>query len=466
MITRRRFLAGLGGAALTLGGAALWFARSRPAPVMPPADQIAADVRSELLRAWRAYERLAWGHDELKPLSGGHQEFFNRGHPVGLTIAEALDTLYVMGLDAELDASVRWIETQLELDIDAPVQVFETVIRMLGGLLAGHLATQNRTLLAKARELADRLLPAFTTSPTGMPYRFVNLHSGAVSTPANYVAEVGTNLAEFGILSRLVGDDRYLKVAKQAARAVYDRRSTLDLLGTTIDVETGGWLDAVSVGPQPPVDSYYEYLYDGYRLFGDADLLAWFTTLTAGLQRRQWDEVAGRGWYRQVQFQSGTQLNTYESSLAAFWAGSLGEAGMRKEADQVLEAFRSVLDRYGLLPEQFDYSDMSIRDPGHQLRPEYADSCLALFITSGGSDLYRRRAYQLYQAMKSYCRVPNGYTIIDDITARPMSLGDLTPAYWFAENMKYFYLLFAESPRFDYKHNYLSTEGKILVGLR
>ena len=433
---------------------------------MPHPADVAADIRAEYLRAWQAYKRLAWGHDEMKPVSGSHQEFFAPGHPVGLTIVEALDTLYLMALDDELDLSVRWIETNLDLDIDAPFQVFETIIRMLGGLLAGHLATKNDMLLAKAKELADRLLPAFTRSPTGMPYRFVNLHSGAVSVPANFVAEVGTNLSELGTLARLTGDSRYYQIAKRAAQAVYERRSALDLIATTIDVETGRWRSTVSVGPQPPVDSYYEYLLDGYHVFGDRDLLAWFQTLTAALQKRQWDTQGGRKWYQQVEFQTGTLVSNRESELASFWAGSLAEAGMRKEADDFLDSFRSVLDRYGLFPEEWDYTDMSIVDPSYQLRPEYADSCLALFIVSGGSELYRQRAYQLYQAMKAHCRVENGYTIATDITARPMTLGDLTPAYWFSENMKYFYLLFSNTPRFDYQHNCLSTEGKVLVGLR
>jgi mannosyl-oligosaccharide alpha-1,2-mannosidase len=379
---------------------------------------------------------------------------------------ESLDTLYVMGLDDELAQATRWVETSLELDIDADFQVFEAVIRMVGGLLAGHLATRSSIMLDRARELADRLLPAFTRSPTGMPYRFVNLHTGAVRTPANFVAEIGTNLVEFGALSKLVGDDRYLRVAKAAAKGVFDRRSALDLIGTTIDVETGAWLDHVSAGPQPPADSYYEYLQDGSRFLGDPDLALWFQTLSSAMQRLQWDESGGRGWYRRVQLETGTEVDTHESELAAFWAGNLAEAGMRKEAGELLDSFTAVLDRYGIFPEEFDYADLSIRDPAHQLRPEFADACLAMFIASGGDEAYRARAYRLYEAMKAYCRVPNGYTIVDDITTRPMTHGDLTPAYWFAENMKYFYLLFAASPRFDYANNYLSTEGKILAGLR
>lgn len=464
-ISRRRFIVGL--AAAAVAGAAIWLGRrAAPLPRMPSPATIAADVRAEYLRAWQAYRRLAWGHDELKPVSGSYQEFFAPGHPVGLTIVEALDTLYVMALDDELAIGVRWVEENLNLDIDARFQVFETIIRMLGGLLAGHLATNNAKLLAKAKELADRLLPAFTKSPTGMPYRYVNLHSGAVSEPANFVAEVGTNLSELGTLSRLTGDDRYLRIAKRAAQAVYERRSALDLIATTINVETGKWLSTVSAGPQPPVDSYYEYLLDGYHLFGDPDLLVWFQTLTTALQKRQWDAEGGHEWYRRVQFQTGTLVDNHESELAAFWAGNLAEAGMKKEADQFLDSFTAVLDRYGIFPEEWDYTDLSIVDGGYQLRPEYADSCLALFIASGGSELYRQRAFQLYQAMKANCRVENGYTILTDITTRPMTRGDLTPGYWFSENMKYFYLLFSNTPRFDYQHNYLTTEGKVLQGLK
>src|SRR5256885_2771511 len=103
---------------------------------------------------------------------------------------------------------------------------------------------------------------------------------------------------------------------------------------------------------------------------------------------------------------------------------------MHAEAERYLDSFQYVLDRFGLFPEQWDYKDMSVLDPGHQLRPEYADSCLAMFITSGGAEEYRRRAYQLYVAMKANCRVANGYTVVTDVTARPMALGDLTPAYW------------------------------------
>jgi mannosyl-oligosaccharide alpha-1,2-mannosidase len=47
-----------------------------------------------------------------------------------------------------------------------------------------------------------------------------------------------------------------------------------------------------------------------------------------------------------------------------------------------------------------------------------------------------------------------------------MKLGDLFSAYSFAENFKYLYLMFADAPRFDGDRHSLSTEGKVLRGLR
>ena len=58
-------------------------------------------------------------------------------------------------------------------------------------------------------------------------------------------------------------------------------------------------------------------------------------------------------------------------------------------------------------------------------------------------DFYKRTAYQYFTGMRDNLRVAGGYTIAGDVTTSPMTLGDYTPAYWFAENQKYLYLTFA-----------------------
>ncbi|KWW98691.1 hypothetical protein LI90_319 [Carbonactinospora thermoautotrophica] len=460
LISRRGLLG-----ALTAAGALTSTCLAGPAAASPrPADRAIADeVRGEFLHAWNAYRRLAWGHDELLPLTGSYREFFAAGHPVGLTIVESLDTLYLMELDEELDRAVRWCENNLDFDIEARFQVFETVIRMVGGLLSGYHATGSRTLLDLARDLADRLLPAFD-SPTGAPYRFVNLRTGEPSGPDNFLAEIGTNIAEFGELTRLTGDPKYYQASKQAYQAVVDRRSRLDLLGAAFDVETGAWQDTTAT-LDPPVDSFFEYLWDGWRLFGDQDLLAWYRTLSEAIFRYQRETYGGHLWFKRVDYATGKSRGRVQSELTSFYAGLLAESGYPRLGARYHDSWTAVARRYPILPELVDYTTFAALNKGNELRPEYVDAAFHLWLKTG-EEVYRDRAYDYFLRVKRHQRVANGYTIARDVTTTPVTLGNLTSAYWFSENMKYYYLMFADSPRFDYQDNYLTTEGNVLRGIR
>ncbi|MFE2543299.1 glycoside hydrolase family 47 protein [Actinacidiphila glaucinigra] len=458
---------GLLGAAARLAPLAAVPTVSLPGSAAAATDPYAALARAsvtEFRSAWDAYRRLAWGRDELRPLTGAGSDFFIPGSTLGLTIVEALDTLYLMELDEELDAGVQWVRDDLVLGQDAPVQVFETIIRLVGGLLSGHLATKDTVLLDRARELADRLLPAFTRSPTGAPYRYVNLATGAVSGKENHLAEIGTCITEFGELSRLTGDRKYYDAAKKALHAVYERRSRLNLLGTGMNVETGAWTGTTAT-LDPPVDSFYEYLWDGWELYRDEDLRTWYSTLTAAVLEHLTERRSGRLWFRQADMRTGAATGHAQSELTAFYAGLLAQSGRVAEGEAYHASWAAALRSFRLPPESLDYHGMRALDPSYPLRPEYVDSCLFLWLTTG-KELYRRRAAEMFRRQKQYCKVVNGYTVVRDVTARPMKLGDLTPAYWFSENAKYYYLLFARARRFDYRSNYLTTEGNVLRGLR
>lgn len=53
----------------------------------------------------------------------------------------------------------------------------------------------------------------------------------------------GSLILEMGALSRLTGDPRYEAVALRAVRKLWSMRSSLNLLGTTLDVATGEWIE-------------------------------------------------------------------------------------------------------------------------------------------------------------------------------------------------------------------------------
>ena len=450
------------------GLAALPLAASMPSSAAPSSDKwksLAADVRAEMAWAWRNYVERCFGQDQIKPVSGGAEAFFfPKGPPLGLSIIEALDTLYVMGLDAELREGVRWIADHLRFDVDGEVQVFETGIRIVGGLLSGWCATREKKLLAMAKDMADRLSPAFTKSPTGMPYRFVNLKTGAVRDAESYPAEIGTYIAEWGTLSKATGDKRYFDMAKRAAVALFDRRSKIDLVADTISVETGAFVSRrASIGP--PTDSYFEYLWDGWQLFGDADFKRMYDVHAVAIAKYQAHEVNGHLWFPQVDFENGAVLDHHQSELAAFYAGLLAQGGDAARGKAYLASWADVQARTGVLPEGYDFAKATPDRVTNELRPEFVDSCLNLFLLDP-DDRYRELAAIHFTKMKETSRAVYGYTIIDDITAKPMKQGDLCPGYWWSEQMKYYWLLFSNSDRFDYKTNYLSTEGNILVGFK
>lgn len=458
-MNRREVLAAGAAAPLALSGCAHV---SNNMSVWP---SLARDVRDQMIWAWGNYTERCFGADQIRPMSGGAEAFFfPNGPSLGLTIVEALDTLYVMGLDRELEAGVRWVADNLHFEIDGEVQVFETGIRMVGGLLSGWCATRELRLLGLAKDLVDHLTPAFTKSPSGMPYRFVNLKTGAVRDPTSFPAEIGTYIAEWGVLGRAVGDRRYFEMAKRAASAFSERRSRLGLVADTINIETGEWLSRrATIGP--PSDSYFEYLWDGWQLFGDADFKHWYDVHTEAILKYQAQHTDRQLWFAQVDFETGEVLDHHQSELAAFYAGLLGQGGNMPAGNSYLASWAAVQERYRVLPEGYDFLRAAPDRATNALRPELVDSCLNLFLLDP-QERYRNLARDHFEAMKVTSRAPFGYTVIDDIRTNPMKQGDLCPGYWWSEQMKYYWLLFSGTDRFDYTRNYLSTEGNILVGLR
>ncbi|KAI1091655.1 glycoside hydrolase family 47 protein [Rostrohypoxylon terebratum] len=211
-------------------------------------------------------------------------------------------------------------------DVDSKVQVFETVIRGVGGLLSAHLFAVGELpisgynprviynddgdsdiekypipwpngfkydgqLLRLALDLAQRLLPAFYTQ-TGLPYPRVNLRHGIpfyINSPlhGNNIdpnpaednpeitetcsAGAGSLVLEFTVLSRLTGDPRFEQAAKRAFWAVWSRRSNIGLIGAGVDAEGGHWIGGFS-GIGAGIDSFFEYALKTHILLSGQEL--------------------------------------------------------------------------------------------------------------------------------------------------------------------------------------------------
>jgi mannosidase alpha-like ER degradation enhancer 2 len=409
-------------------------------------------VGAEVRRSWNAYARYAWGHDELRPVTHTPRDWY--GESLLITPVDALDTLLMMGLIDEANADRRLIDAQLSFDKDITVKNFEITIRVLGGLLSGYQLTGDEQLLRLADDLGTRLLPVFA-SPTGMPYMYVNLKTGKVSGSAMNPAEIGTLVLEFGALSKLTRKPIYYDKAKAAVMQLYARRSKLGLVGDEIDVESGRWTSTNShIGGG--IDSYYEYLLKAAILFGDEDFARMWRTSVAALNAYLADETSGGLWYGQVDMETGKRTATEFGALHAFLPGVLVLGGDLGRARRLEASCFRMWQRYGIEPEEIDYTTMAIHAAGYPLRPEIIESAWYLRRATGDPQ-YLAMASTFLDAIVAHTGTGDGFTVLDSVET--MTRGDLMPSYFLAETLKYLYLIFAPDEAVDLDHVVFTTEA-------
>ena len=69
---------------------------------------------------------------------------------MGVTIVDSLDTLLLMGLEEEYLQARDWVVYELDPAHTRQVGLFETTIRVLGGLLSAYHLSGDRVFLDKA----------------------------------------------------------------------------------------------------------------------------------------------------------------------------------------------------------------------------------------------------------------------------------------------------------------------------
>jgi mannosidase alpha-like ER degradation enhancer 2 len=420
---------------------------------------LAARVRAETLFSWRNYERYAWGHDELRPRSRTVRDWY--AAPLLMTPVDALDTLLLMGLGEEAAKAKELIVRRLSFDQDIPVKNFEITIRLLGGLLSSYQMTGDARLLRLADDLGTRLLPVFA-SPTGMPYTFVNLRTGKATGARSNPAEIGTLLLEFGTLSRLTGKAVFYDKAKRALVALYGRRSRIGLVGEEIDVESGAWTRRAShVGGG--IDSYYEYLFKCWRLFGDADCGRMWKASLGAVNRYLADEAPSGFWYGEADMLTGARTASEFGALHAFWPAVLALGGDLGRARRLEDSCFKMWNLRGIEPEVIDYRAMRVLAAGYPLRPEIMESAYYLRRLTH-EPRYLEMSRTFLAALTARCRTPSGYTVLKSVETGEQ--GDLMPSYFLAETLKYLYLTFAPDGALDFDHVIFNTEGHPLRPVR
>ena len=413
---------------------------------------MSARVKAEFFHAWNGYKKYCWGHDDLKPLSKTCRDWY--GTTLLMTPVDSLDTMYLMGFKDEADKTREYIVKNLSFDKDISVQNFEITIRILGGLLSSYQITGDKRLLNLAEDLGTRLLPVFN-SPTGMPYRFVNLKTGAVKGEVSNPAETGTLLIEYGTLSKLTNKPIFFEKAKRALVETYKRRSPLGLVGRAINVETGKWTNTDSyVGSE--IDSYYEYLLKCAILFNDADCWRMWRESIAAINKYLADERRGELWYGHVDMNIGKRTATTYGALDAFFPAVLALSGDLNRAKRLQNSGFKMWQVSGIEPEEIDYTTMKVTDAGYPLRPEIVESTYYLYHYTKDPK-YLRMGKTMFDDLVKYCRTDDAYAGLKSVVTKEKT--DYMHSFLFAETFKYFYLLFAPEGTLDFSKVVFNTEA-------
>ncbi|OAL57473.1 seven-hairpin glycosidase [Pyrenochaeta sp. DS3sAY3a] len=512
-----------------------------------PDEAIAAlrqETRDIFYHGYDNYMRHAFPEDELRPLTcapltrdrqnPAHIEVNDVLGNYSLTLIDSLSTLAILAStpppsskqlnkplhdfqdgikllvehygDGTAGASGQGVRSR-GFDLDSKVQVFETVIRGVGGLLSAHqfavgdlpirgYAPVEETreghtgifwpnglvysgqLLRLATDLTDRLMPAFHT-PTGLPYPRVNLRHGVpfyANSPNNMDAEhgqcskdpndkgteitetcsagAGSLVLELSTLSRLTGNPRYERVAKDAFWAVWQRRSSIGLIGAGIDAETGQWVSPYT-GIGAGIDSFFEYALKSHILLSglpynpanvstdspEAFLFAW-EDAHEGIKRHIYRGAQHQHpHYAQVDLYTGAIRAFWIDSLSAFYQGLLTMAGKLDEAIETHLLYTALWTRYSAMPERWSTATGNIE---HGLRwwggrPEWIESTWYLYQATK-DPWYLHVGEMALRDIKRRCWTKCGWAGLQDV--RSGELSDRMESFFLGETAKYLFLLF------------------------
>ncbi|XP_004485360.2 endoplasmic reticulum mannosyl-oligosaccharide 1,2-alpha-mannosidase isoform X1 [Dasypus novemcinctus] len=422
-------------------------------------------VVSAFRHAWKGYRKYAWGRDELKPLSKSYNEWFG----LGLTLIDALDTMWILGLKQEFEEAKRWVSKKLNFQKNVDVNLFESTIRILGSLLSTYHLSGDSLFLEKAKDLGTRLMPAFRT-PSRIPFSDVNIGTGVGHPPRwtsdSTVAEVTSIQLEFRELSRLTGDTEFQEAVQLVTRHVHGLGGKKDgLVPMFISIYSGLFTHPGMFTLGARADSYYEYLLKQWIQGGkqETHLRDDYLEAVEGIKMHLLRESEPSKLTFVGELSHG-HFRAKMDHLVCFLPGTLAlgvHHGLPAEHMDLAKALMETCHQMnrqmetGLSPEIMYFNifplagrqDMEVRpaDRHNLLRPETAESLFYLYRLTGDRK-YQEWGWELLQSFNQFTRVPSGgYSSINNVRdPQKPEPRDKMESFFLGETLKYLYLLFTD----------------------
>jgi mannosyl-oligosaccharide alpha-1,2-mannosidase len=440
--------------------------------------------------SYSAYKEFAFGHDDLSPLTQGFSDPLNGW---GASIVDAMDTMYIMGLN---DLFLEAVNFSSKIDFSKSqtpddVSVFETTIRFVGGFLSAYELSNQQfpILLEKAKQVGDKLAFAWVGTEA-IPNNSLNFSSNTPQIGTTNIAQAGTLTLEFETLTKYTGNQTYADLALKSVEHIANLAAPLPgLAAQGIDPATGDFVDAyVTWGGGS--DSYFEYLIKHARLSNTNDNLfadTWHTAVDSSIKTLLRTSTVGNHVYL-ADF-DGTDILHIGSHLACFMAGNWLLGGKLLNNDTIVNIGLELADgcwntyagdATGIGPETFAYISSDGNFTGNGLpdaeqlafynehgyyitgsdyiqRPEVLESNFYAYRVTGDSK-YLDRAASAIASFNTFLKTSTGFAGINDVNNVDTTKIDDQESFWFAEVLKYLYLTFDDPTRITLDQWVFNTE--------
>lgn len=444
-------------------------------------------IKNMTLHAWNGYKTFAWGKNELKPISKrGHSAGIfggGGGNDLGASIVDALDTLYIMGFEKEFADGKDWIVKNLNLNINVEYSTFEVNIRFIGGLIALHSLSGEKVFLDKAEEIAILFLPIFD-SPSGIPYSLFNPKTknkrnyNWASGSCSILAEFGSLSLEFNYLSDLTGKEIYRNKVNKIFK-VLEKVEDNGLYYNYINPNSGKWCNRdATLGAL--ADSFYEYLIKLWVYGNKKDdklLQTFLKSMKAAQSKLIGKSLSGLTFAGEY---SGGRLQYKMGHLACFSGGMFALTAMQVKdlspedhdnfKNLAIEITRTCHESYirsptHIGPESFHFNSNSKEAVSNNdnekyyiLRPEVVEAYFYLWRMTKDNK-YREWAWDAAMAIEKHCRTNDGYSGIRNVYDVNSSKDDVQQSFFFAETLKYLYLIFSDDDTIPFDKYVFNTEA-------
>ncbi|RCK67330.1 ER degradation-enhancing alpha-mannosidase-like protein 1 [Candida viswanathii] len=447
------------------------------------------ETRALLTHSWDSYMKFAFPYDEITPITcqpyGPDWDDFEdtvrndaRGN-ISLMVLDNLDTLIIFEKWDELEYVLKYLRDNqwVMFEQDTIVQVFETSIRHLGGLLSAHLLLTDVTnksklpekygrfekicdkydgfLLKMAHDLGMKLIPSYKTK-TNIPVPRINLKGGLSVVPPRLQKDactsgVMTPVLEFTLLSKLTGDYQFEYYTQLSFWKLWSLKLELNLLPMTIDPISNYWKDSIS-GIGANIDSFYEYAAKSSILFNDDYMWSVFKTSYKALLSHLAQGGKGTMIFPNIGVYDGVIFSDWIDLLGAFWSGLQVLTGQLEDAIKTHIVYLKIWDYFDLIPERWKYNHNSIKNKKkkfraedsidlewYPLRPEFIESTYYLYRATR-DPMYLQIGERVLNLLNDKYKAPCGLSGLQDVRINLRQ--DVMESFVVGETLKYLYLLF------------------------